>query len=84
MAELDLAAAVGELLGDHAVAAGPAVGEGPDLAREGVRIVGRALCGSGVGIRLGRDLPDACIAAEPRRRVLLSRIDAHISASNSS
>jgi putative flavoprotein involved in K+ transport len=52
----------------------------PDLAREGVRIVGRALCGSGVGIRLGRDLPDACIAAEARRRVLLSRIDAHIAA----
>ncbi|MCU0254266.1 MAG: NAD(P)-binding domain-containing protein [Acidobacteria bacterium] len=50
----------------------------PDLAREGVRIVGRALAGTGTRIRLGRDLPDESAASEARRRRLLSRIDAHI------
>jgi putative flavoprotein involved in K+ transport len=50
-----------------------------NLAREGVRIVGRALSGSGTRIGLGADLPDQCLASEARRHRLLGRIDAHIS-----
>jgi putative flavoprotein involved in K+ transport len=50
-----------------------------NLAREGVRIVGRALSGSGTRIGLGADLPEQCLASEARRHRLLARIDAHIS-----
>jgi putative flavoprotein involved in K+ transport len=52
----------------------------PELAAEGVRIVGRALSGAGGLVRFGRDLAEQCLAADERRQKMLARIDAHITA----
>ncbi len=53
----------------------------PDLAAEGVRIVGRSVGASGSILHLDDTLIDECMAAEARRRKLLSRIDTHIEGS---